>query len=405
MRCSAYPCMKRFKRQFRFLASICLFVILTACGGGRDDSARGTSQQAPIASDTVDAFIAKDCVDISPPSIIEVSGCYRLAGDYHALLDGDFGITIFASHVKLDLSGHTLAGSGPQSTAVGIHAIGTQRITIQNGVLKDFLYGIRIDPSSVQAVTETTIRNVNVAQGSARGISVTAESVTIEDSQIFRLSGYTGWPASHTIGIEVFAANCAINNNHIVDYLPEGVGEAVGISLSSPVENCTLSGNRIETIEPPKFGRTIGIWVTGEQISREPRSLSITQNIVTGADYAFMSPQTPKIEHNRFTVGCTPSDVTTYDKHIENNNFNTDGTGCRDTIEYLEPLTELNSNWKIRLAAALIERQQSNNVDGSSACDDYTRAKTILTSLVDEKFAGAAEQMSRTEQLIRTECS
>lgn len=397
--------MQHFKRLIKSLVSISLFVFLTACGGGEDASSESTVVQAPIASDTVDIFIAKDCVDILPPAIIDVSGCYRLAGDYRAALDGDFGITIFASHVKLDLNGHTLAGNGPQSTAVGIHAIGTQRITIQNGVLKDFLYGIRIDPSSVQSVTETTIRNVNVAQGSARGISVTAESVTIEDSQIFNLSGYTGWPASHTIGIEVIAASCAISNNHIVDYLPEGVGEAVGISLSSPVENYALSGNRIETIEPPAFGRTIGIWVTGGQARKEPHSLFIHQNIVTGADYAFMSPKIPRIQNNQFVVGCDPTDVATYDGYTENNDFVAREIKCNDTIQHLESLVDLDSRWKIRLAAALIERQQSSDADDNSACDDYTRAKTILTPLVAERIAGAAEQMSRADQRFRAKCT
>lgn len=387
--------MKIRTRQLALFAT--LFAALVACGKKNIGDAVGDTMLLLVNSDTVNAFIGPDCMELVPPAIIEKSGCYRVVKDYSVVADADFGITVFASHVKLDLNGHKISGSGPKSTAAGVHAIGVERITIQNGTLRDFLYGVRIDPSAEQKVIEATVRGVHVAQGTARGIHVAAENVTVEGSRVEHLSGYSGWPASHTIGIEVAASQCAIKNNHVLNYLPEGVGEAVGISLSSPVDNCTVSSNEIKSAEPPKFGRTIGIWVSGEQITRGSEALMISRNIVGGADYAFFSGNTSLIEHNEFSVACGPSDVTTFRTYVEQNVFLPLGRRCSDTVEHLETLAAIDPRWRIRLAAALIERQ-SVHAATNAACEDYARAKAILVPLAAEAVAGAVEQIARVDR-------
>lgn len=378
-------------------AALSVLVPLVGCGGA-DEISR------TVSSDTVDAFIGPDCMDLIPPAVIEKSGCYRMVRNFSALADGDFGITITAPHVKLDLNGHTLTGSGPNSTAVGVHAIGVERITVENGTFRNFLYGIRIDPSTERSVLEATVRGVHVTQGTARGIYVAADIVTVEDTQVNNLSGYTGWPASHTMAIEVAASQHSIANNQVGDYLPEGVGEAVGISLSSPVDNCTVTNNTIDSSVAPEFGRTIGIWVASEQSGRDSDALLINRNSVTGADYGFFSRNTPRIEDNKFAVTCGPWNVTTYDSYVGHNDFVTHTRECTDTVEYLETLAGGDPRWKIRLAAALIERQ-SVNAEEEGACEDYTRAKAILFPLVEGRLAGAVEQAAWVDLLLNRWCT
>lgn len=373
-----------------------LALCLTACGPSTDGDPIMSKPLVP--SDTVDAFIGSECMDLEPPAVIKESGCYRVVKDYKVSANGDFGITVLAPHVKLDLNGHTLTGSGPASTAAGVHAIGVNRITIENGNLRNFLYGVRVDPLEQTQTTEATLRSLHIADGTARGIFVTAQNTTIEGSLIENLSGFTGWPASHTIGIEVVATNCRIVDNHIVNYLPEGLGEAVGISLSSAADNCSVLYNQIETPEPAAFGRTIGVWISSEQKNREFDAVLLSQNAVVGADYAFLSSEKPQFERNHFAIACGPNVVTAYDAHLEGNEFAPLAAPCGDTLEALVPLAATDPRWQVRLAAALHERLWIG-ASPETACDDLRRSKALLLPLVAQGMAGAQEQLVRVNPL------
>lgn len=389
----------------RFIAVFVFTSVIIGCGQGDNGNPAGDPRSSKhfVDSDSVENFIDLHCTEISLPAILRSSGCYRVVTDHLASSPNDAAITALAQYVKIDLNGHTLTGSGRESLAAGIHAIGTERIKIENGEINHFLYGIRIDPSPERNVVEATVREIKVSEGSARGIFVSAAQATIENNHINNLVGFSGWPASHTMGIELMADKCQVEGNHIADYFPEGVGEAVGISLSSGVSGCTVSQNRIESSHPAEFGRTIGMWFASEQKGQDSDALVMRGNVVNGADYAFFSGGTPMIENNTFSVRCDPSEVVTYRDYVEDNNFLTNDDPCQDTSEHLATIADTDPRWQLRLAAALLEGQSIADAE-SSRCERYAKAKEILNDQSVHGTAGAASQVARVDALWDAHC-
>lgn len=379
---------------------------IIGCGQGDNGKLAGDAQHSNhvVDSDSVENFITQECAEISLPAVLRSSGCYRVTADHQASSPNDAAITALAQYVKIDLNGHTLTGSGPESLAAGIHAIGTERIKIENGEINHFLYGVRIDPSPERNVVEATVREIKVSEGSARGIFVRAAHATIENNHINNLAGFSGWPASHTMGIELMADKCQVEGNRIVDYFPEGVGEAVGISLSSSVSGCTVSKNRIESSHSAEFGRTIGMWFASEQKIYDSDALVMRDNVVHGADYAFFTGGTPTIKNNTFSVKCDPSEVATYHQYVHDNDFLTNDYPCQDTSEYLATVADSDPRWQIRLAAALLEGQSIADSE-SPRCERYAKAKEILGNQSVQDTAGAASQVARVDALWDAHCT
>ena len=81
----------------------------------------------------------------SVPFIINAPGTYALAGDLnYGSLTGT-AITIGASNVVVDLAGHKLwTSAGLGTTATGIAANDQANVTVRNGTLRGFQFGIRL---------------------------------------------------------------------------------------------------------------------------------------------------------------------------------------------------------------------------------------------------------------------
>lgn len=185
------------------------------------------------------------CKEIAAPAIITEGGCYRLREDYRTEDSAQPGITITADDVAFDLGGHLIQGAGAGSLASGVNAIGAGNLSIRNGRLTGFLYGVRIEPAADDPVDSATVENLTIESGTAQGIYVTADTVKIADNIVRNLSGYLGWPGSYTVGIEISARICEVTGNELTEIYPEGVGEAVAISMTDATDRCSIEGNVI----------------------------------------------------------------------------------------------------------------------------------------------------------------
>lgn len=104
------------------------------------------------------------CGSAGFPIVICNPGSYRLAGNLN-VPSGQDGIVINAAHVTLDLNGFTIAGAG-NFDGGGRGITSTQSwITVQNGQVTGFLYGIYL-PATVETVRQVT------AAGNFGGITV-----------------------------------------------------------------------------------------------------------------------------------------------------------------------------------------------------------------------------------------
>jgi len=346
------------------------------------------------------------CRTVSPPATIGDSGCYSVTKDFSTDDPGQFALVVTADRVTLDLGGHRLAGAGAASVVAGIHVLGSQRLTLRNGTISGFLFGLRAEPYNGRRIDTVLVENLVVKAGTARGLAVTARDVTIRDSRITNLSGFAGWPASHAMGIELNAEHCLIQGNLVADIYPEGVGEAVGISLSSGAERCMIADNVIVNRRQPEVGRAMGFWIAEEQARRAPGGLTVGGNAVRGHAYAFMAP--PKLagafKGNEFVVDCGPDSVEVYGSAGSANAFSPTAAGCRDTVPAIERRAASGDpRWSLRLATRLHEIEDPAVLASmkTDRCQLLARARGLLDPLIALDVAGAAHLMKRVKNLAR----
>src|SRR5262245_37441969 len=95
-----------------------------------------------LASATAAHAETTNCTVItSLPDTITLSAIYCL----NSSLSG-VGIDINADHVVLDLNGHTIHGDG---AALGIASLDKNHITVRNGTVRDFQWGIAMGNAGI----------------------------------------------------------------------------------------------------------------------------------------------------------------------------------------------------------------------------------------------------------------
>lgn len=351
----------------------------------------------------------RTCTALTKPEVIRKSGCYRLARDL-VVPAGRPGLAIYAVDVDIDLDGHSIVAADPLTDAAGVHAIGARRVTVREGTVRGFLYGVKIEPDGKRAVNLAQVRDMVIAGSTLRGIFVKAATARVERNIVADVPGYSRWPDSYTIGIELAVTSCRVAQNRVTDVYPEGVGEAVAISLSSIPRGCDVRDNIVHNNRAPEYGRAIGMWVGTTPRLASPAALQVTGNRVTGYDYAIFAPRELRrgVARNRFAVHCLPDDTRGDNVFVRQNTFRQLET-CGDTPDALAKLAEGgDAAWTVRLAAAYIEQQWTgdfpwtdwNAPDAQTVqrrCPDYARARKLLEPLVERGVAAAADQMKRLE--------
>jgi len=338
----------------------------------------------------LDAF-AQICEPITAPVVIVEDGCYRLTNDFQTDSSNVVAITVNDASVEIDLDDHTIKSTAPGSVAAGIQVVDSEVFTLMNGHVEGFLYGVRVD-NKTEMLSRATITNLT-AKGGARGIYVNADEVVVKDSTFREIDGYEGWPQAHSIGVEVISSHCLITGNLFEEIYPLSTAEGVAISVTAPPKNCTVINNRIINMKQPRVGRSIAIWLGGRP--KEDSGVEVSSNHVLGYSYAFMASADfhPGINSNSFVVDCGPDKVRTYGETTKTNQFRPSGNSCRDLVSVLRDYaSDGDPEWKIRLAAALLEDQEFWSAP-KKRCVALLEAANILKRLV--MLVQAEEQMKR----------
>jgi Right handed beta helix region len=87
------------------------------------------------------------------------------------------------------------------------------------------------------------------------------------------------------MGIDVAGASCSILDNDVIDTMPVGVGEAVGVAAVDG-DHCVVSDNVIKNGESPAHGRQFGVWVGGNDGTQD---VTVRGNTIIHTTYAFGS--------------------------------------------------------------------------------------------------------------------
>jgi parallel beta-helix repeat protein len=234
---------------------------------------------------TIDALLALGAVCVPPARsaapVIPTNGMVITTNT--TFVPGSYnlpnGVSIGASNVDLDMNGAVLVGSG--GTTFGVTCIGHSNVTIHNGELHGYYYGIRIengsgvsvarcelshnyvDPASLgggapflsinvgpalpnftnlggglylRNVSNATVKN-NAMRGNENGIdlySVTASTINGNDG-----SSNTGW------GIHLNASTAnVISNNTFDNCTRAGLGDSAGVLLVNASSNNQILNNK-----------------------------------------------------------------------------------------------------------------------------------------------------------------
>lgn len=216
------------------------------------------------------------------PFQIVQPGSYCLEQDI-AYSAGD-PITIAADFVKLDLADHKIsAGETVLGRDVrGIRGVDHRHVSIRNGTIAGYMYGISLDTNGL---ADFAIENIELENNTFRGIHLAGAGARIADNHVKATGGTLVYPESYAMGIEVVGASCSIVDNEVIDTMPVGVGEGVGVAALDG-DHCLISDNMIMNGAAPPHGRQFGVWIGG---NGDTQDVIVRGNTIIHTTYAFGS--------------------------------------------------------------------------------------------------------------------
>ena len=176
-------------------------------------SAYGVDGQIKIAQTAATTF----------PIQINESGSYVLTSNLTVTTANVKAINIYADNVTLDLNGHGIYGPG---TGYGISAVNCYNITIKNGIVRGFHFGIYLENDGGHKGAGYRIEGIQASNNDCHGIYASYSTVTNCTANDNRFDGIYAWHSTVT--------NCTAGEN----------GEdGIYAPYSSTVINCTAYNN------------------------------------------------------------------------------------------------------------------------------------------------------------------
>jgi len=194
-----------------------------------------------------------NCTPItSLPATITAQGVYCLTAKLGTNQTSGNAITINANNVTIDLNGWKVddgaAGTGTQ--AYGIYSA-ANNVTIKNGIVRGFYFGIRLDGSG--AVVQDMLLDGNTVAG----IITTGVGALVEHNQVVNTGGSTQF--SNAIGMEIDGSGSTASDNMVSTLTATGSGSDFGIAMGGGneiVRNNIVTNNS----QPSGGGTSYGIY-------------------------------------------------------------------------------------------------------------------------------------------------
>ena len=165
-----------------------------------------------------------NCMPVTAlPAVITVQGIYCFTGDLATSVPFGNAIEILTNNVVLDLNGHKLGGlaAGPSTQAVGIYAADHQNITIRNGTIRGFFYGIALD--DLGASQGHVVEDIRAVQNTREGIDVRGSGVIVRNNQVVATGGTTVFGSNASaIGIVAIGGGARVLNNDVIKTVKQG---------------------------------------------------------------------------------------------------------------------------------------------------------------------------------------
>lgn len=213
------------------------------------------------------------------PVRLTKSGSYCLTDDMEYSKGSGLAISVESNDVTIDLNGYTLTGSGGSaSTAKGIHAGKRKNITIKNGRISGFYFGIDLrndSPKSSARSSGHSVSKVILDSNWYFGVRVMGTGCEIRNCEIVNTGGCT--LKRHTIphGVRLVGdknamRDCCVRNLRL-KLFPDGKGEIVGVHFDA-AKNSVFERNQVielndetnaNTSKHDTTERRFGLWING----------------------------------------------------------------------------------------------------------------------------------------------
>jgi hypothetical protein len=185
----------------------------------------------------------------SVPAIITVQGIYCFTGHLATVITSGNAIDIQTNNVIVDLNGFKLGGlaAGLGTTAIGIHALDRQNVTIKNGTVRGYLRGIQLETAG--ASQGHIVEDIRADLNKFVGIEVDGAGNIVRNNQVVTTGGSTTFgPNASANGILILGSGARVLNNDVIDTSKAGTGTATGINFSAATAALAVN-NRITTAD------------------------------------------------------------------------------------------------------------------------------------------------------------
>jgi copper-binding protein NosD len=184
----------------------------------------------------------------SVPSTIVTPGIYCLTGNLATSITGGTAISIQANNVVLDLNGWILDGAaaGPDTVAVGISASLRQNITIRNGTVRGFQWGITFGDSAPYTTSRGhVVEGIRADQNTLLGIYVDGRGNIVRNNQVVATGSTVTLALASAYGILIQGPEARVLDNDVIATTKHGTGVAYGVLFSSSAKDGVAMRNRI----------------------------------------------------------------------------------------------------------------------------------------------------------------
>lgn len=220
-----------------FSVNLGISILLVSCIG---------QWPASLKAETTDNSGATELTSL--PASITTPGTYYLKSDFSVNMSNGQAIAVNASGVTIDLNGHTVTNTyGLANTAAGIAANGQAMITVRNGTITGFCYGVIFFASSFDASSSSyghLVENVSLVKETFCAVDLQGFGSRIYRCRAVLTGGTTN--QSGYIGLELDGASNSIVDCDVCG--KSGAGAAYGIYIGSGSDNFVVN-NRISSVD------------------------------------------------------------------------------------------------------------------------------------------------------------
>jgi len=214
------------------------------------------------------------------PYTITVQGIYCFTGNLATSMVTGNAIEIQTNNVIIDLNGWKLGGlaAGTGTHTYGIYAWQRKNITIRNGTIRGFFYGIWLDDIVPYTTSQGhLVEDIRADMNIYSGIYVGGRGSIVRRNQVVDTGGSTAFSNPNAYGILLLGPGVRVLNNDISGTAATGSGLGYGLYVDT-ANGAVVEGNRINDVSSGT-GNTYGMHIA------ESNNVLVRGNSITSAAY------------------------------------------------------------------------------------------------------------------------